>query len=246
MFYSLVRFLLRTLGRILFWPKVSGLDNVPDQGPVILVTNHLGVGEAILLVAFMRRPVIFPAKQELFRTNTPPRWLFTMILRGMHQVPMDRTGGEAAADGLGCLHQVLAESGMMAIMPEGHRSEDGRLYKGRTGVARLALASSAPVVPIGCFRTRFVFKWLPFPWLFRPEARIGEPFHFPEETKRAYLEASSHDEAAIVLRQATDEVMRRIQAITGQEMVDSYSYHPKKASQDRVKAIKETTTSNPS
>lgn len=232
MFYAMIRFILRWLGGLLFWPKVQGIRNIPSEGPVIIASNHLGVGEAVLLVAFVRRHVVFPAKQELFRTNTLWRWLFTLILRAMHQVPMDRTGGEASADSLGALHRTLAAGGLVAIMPEGHRSPDGRLYKGRTGVARLALSCEAVVIPVGCFRTRFVFKWLPFPWMFRPEARFGEPFSFPEETKQAFREAASYDEAAMVLRQATDEVMQHIATLTGQEMVDYYSYNPKKIKPD--------------
>ena len=227
MFYKLVRLVLRTLGQILFWPKLSGVRNIPDQGPAIMVGNHLGAGEVIILIGWLRRNVTFPAKRELFRTDTIPRWAFSLIMRGIRQVPIDRSGGDASADGLDSMHRVLADGELVAIFPEGHRSPDGKLYKGRTGVARLALSCDAPIIPVGCFRTRFVRRWLPFPWLYRPEARIGEPFHLPAETKRAFLEASSRDEAAQVLRQATDEVMRRVQEITGQEMVDSYSFDPR-------------------
>ena len=133
----------------------------------------------------------------------------------------------AAADALGGAG-VLADGQFVAIYPEGHRSPDGRLYKGRTGVARLALVADAPIIPFGCFRTRFVRKWLPFPWLYRPEIRLGAAYHIPEETRRAFLQAPTREEASIVLREVTNEVMARIQAITGQEMVDEYSYRPRK------------------
>ncbi len=123
----------------------------------------------------------------------------------------------------------MYDGGFVAIFPEGHRSPDGRLYKGHTGVARLALTANAPIIPVGAFRTRFVRKWLPFPWLYRPELRIGEPFHFPEATRQRFLNAADFKEAGQVLREATAEVMSRIQAITGQEQVSEYSYVPRKA-----------------
>jgi len=223
-----VKFIIRPLCSILFWPIIKGRENIPSQGPAIFATNHLGTGESVLLLAFTPPHITFPAKQELFRTDTLPRRLFAWFMRSIHQVPMDRTGGDAAADALGSIYKVLEDGGFVAINPEGHRSPDGRLYKGRTGVARLTLMSGAPIIPVGCFRTRFTRKWLPFPWLFRPELRMGEPFSFPEKTRRAFLNATDREEAKQVLRETTDEVMRRIQQITGQEMVDEYSYRPRK------------------
>ena len=237
MFYSVVRFFGRPLVYLLFWPSLKNKQVVPKQGPAILAGNHLGTGEAILLPALVPRQLTFPAKQELFRTDTILHRMGAWFLRMFHQVPMDRAGGTASADALGSIYQVLEDGGVVAIHPEGHRSPDGRLYKGHTGVARLALRSGAPVIPFGCFRTRFTRKWLPFPWLYRPQVRLGEPFYFPDEMREDFLGAADHDEAAEILRDATDEVMRRIQAITGQEMVNEYSYHPTAVTQakDREK-----------
>jgi len=229
MFYEIVRRVLRPLCYILFWPVIAGRENIPATGPVILAGNHLGSGETFLLVAMQDRHATFPVKRELFTSKTPWHRLFGWILKSLGQVPMDRTGGRDSVDALASMRDVLAAGGLVAILPEGHRSPDGRLYRGRTGVARLALSTDALVVPFGCFRTRFVWRWLPFPWLFRPEIRIGEGFHFPEEVRRAFLDAPGRDEAAVVLREATDEVMRHVQAITGQEMVDEFSYHPRRA-----------------
>ena len=229
MFYEVMKFLARPLCYLLFWPSMKNKENIPAKGPGIFAGNHLGTGESALLLALSPHQLTYPAKQELFRTDTLLRRLGTWFLRMIHQVPMDRTGGDAATDALGSIYRVLDEGGFVAIHPEGHRSPDGRLYKGRTGVARLALTSGAPVIPFGCFRTRFTRrKWMLFPWLIRPELRIGEPFTFDEETRQAFLTAANREEAKQVLRKATDEVMRRIQAITGQEMVDEYSYQPKK------------------
>jgi len=238
MFYSVIVFFGRPLVYLLFWPSLKNKEVVPEQGPAILAGNHLGTGESILLTALVPRQLTFPAKQELFRTDTPLRWLGAWFLRHFHQVPMDRSGGGASADALGSIYQVLEDGGVVAIHPEGHRSPDGRLYKGHTGVARLALASGAPVIPFGCFRTRFTRKWLPFPWLYRPEVRLGEPFQFPEETREAFLRAKDKETAGKILREATDEVMRRIQAITGQEMVDEYSYSAKAVNQAKGREIK--------
>jgi 1-acyl-sn-glycerol-3-phosphate acyltransferase len=169
--------------------------------------------------------VSYPAKQELFRQDTLIQRITRWFLLNMRQVPMNRDGGETAFQALGAIAQILEDGGFVAIHPEGHRSDDGRLYKGRTGVARLALASGAPVIPYGCLRTRFVRKkWRPFPWLHRPEIVFGEPFVFPEEVRRGFLEASNRDEAGKILRDVTDQVMVKIQELTGQEMVDEYSY----------------------
>ncbi|MCL2736194.1 MAG: 1-acyl-sn-glycerol-3-phosphate acyltransferase [Propionibacteriaceae bacterium] len=221
---------MKAIGRILitavFWPTVKGKQNIPVPGPAILAGNHLGTGETFILWALAPVDVTFAAKKELFRTDTLWRRFAGWFLRAMHQVPMDRSGGEASADAMGTAEDHLRQGGYVAFHPEGHRSPDGRLYKGRTGVARLALAVGAPIVPFGCFNTRFTRKWLPFPWLYHPELRMGDPFTFPEEMRQAYLTAADREQAHAILREATDEVMRHIQAITGQEMVDEYSYRP--------------------
>jgi len=238
MFYAVIKFLAKPLVYLLFWPKMVNKQVVPEQGPVILAGNHLGTGEAFLVPVLVPRQLTFPAKKELFRTDTLLRRMGAWFLRMIHQVPMDRAGGQASADALGSIYQVLAKGGVVAIHPEGHRSPDGRLYKGRTGVARLALITGAPVIPFGCFRTRFTRKWLPFPWLYHPEIRMGTPFQFPDQMRQAFLDATDREESGKILRQATDEVMEKIQAITGQEMVDEYSYRPKSVDSAKNREIK--------
>lgn len=229
MLYSVLKVLARPLCYVLFWPILRGKDNIPKPGPGIFALNHLGTGETFLLMALVPPHITYPAKKELFRTTTLLHRIGAWFLRALHQVPMDRAGGDASADALGSIYDVLRRGDFVGIFPEGHRSPDGRLYRGHTGVARMALTTGAPVIPTGCFRTRFTRKWLPFPWLYRPEIRIGEPLRFDEETRQAFLQAPDHEQAGQVLRTATDEVMRRIQAITGQTMVDEYSYRPRKA-----------------
>ena len=227
MFYSVVRFIARPICWVLFWPILIGFDKI-HKGPLIVAANHIGTGESFLLPAFAKPHVTFPAKDSLFRTDTILRSLLGWVLLRANQLPMDRAGGSASAGAMSALMERLKSGGVIAIHPEGHRSPDGRLYKGHTGVARLALGADAPILPYGCFNTRFRKGWLPFLWLYRPELRMGEEFKFPTEMRDRYLNAATTDEAKAVLREATDEVMRRIQAITGQEMVDEYSYDPKK------------------
>ncbi|MDR0849754.1 MAG: 1-acyl-sn-glycerol-3-phosphate acyltransferase [Propionibacteriaceae bacterium] len=222
MFYTVVRAIARPLCWILFWPVLKGFDKI-HEGPLIVAANHIGTGETFLLPAFAKPQMTFPAKDALFRRDTLFRRMLAWVLTKAHQVPMDRSGGNASAGGMSSLMKCLKAGGVIAIFPEGHRSPDGRLYKGHTGIARLALGADAPILPYACFRTRFTKKWLPFPWLYRPELSMGEEFRFPPEMRDRYLNAATTEEAGAVLREATDEVMRRIQELTGQEMVDEYS-----------------------
>ena len=231
MFYELAKYLFfRPLAYVLFWPSIVGRNKVPAHGPAILAVNHLGTGEAFLLPTILKPRLVFPAKKELFRTDTVLRWLAALFLRLIGQIPMDRDGGDASAGGLGSMHQVLRDGGTIAIFPEGHRSPDGRLYRGHTGVARLALTEDVVIYPIGAFNTRFTKKkWLPFPWLYRPRLIVGDPRRLPEDLRQRYLMAPDREAAGEALRQATDLVMSWIQDITGQEQVDEYSWRPKKS-----------------
>jgi 1-acyl-sn-glycerol-3-phosphate acyltransferase len=224
MFYAVLRVLAWPIAHVLFWPKLTGRENLPDHGPVIIASNHLGVGETFLLPIMVRPHITFPAKKELFRTDTWLHRLGAWFMRAIGQVPIDRAGGDSSQDALGSIYEVLEQGGYVAVFPEGHRSPDGRLYKGHTGVARLALMSGAPILPMGCFRTRFVRKGFPIPWMRRPELRFGEVFSFPEQTCLAFRESTDYREGAQILRATTAEIMNRIQQITGQEMVDHYSY----------------------
>jgi 1-acyl-sn-glycerol-3-phosphate acyltransferase len=225
MFYHVIVVIARPLCRLLFRPILRNMDNIPATGAAIFAGNHVGIGESFLLPVFAPRPVSYPAKAELFKKDTLFHRIGAWFLLNMRQVPMNRDGGYTATQALGEIQTILDNGGFVAIHPEGHRSPDGRLYKGRTGIARLALATGAPVIPFGCFRTRFTRKkWMPFPWLFRPELVMGVPFTFPDDMREAFLNASNRDQAGEVLRDATDQVMVKIAEITGQEMVDEYSY----------------------
>ncbi|MDR1808227.1 MAG: 1-acyl-sn-glycerol-3-phosphate acyltransferase, partial [Propionibacteriaceae bacterium] len=194
---------------------------------VVIAGNHIGTGETFLLPAFIKRPLTFAAKKELFQGTTLWRRFARRLLLAIHQVPIDRAGGSASAGALRSVETVLAEGGVVGFFPEGKRSPDGRLYKGHTGFARLALDQGAVVVPVGCIHTDFRQGWLPWPWCYKPELHFGEPIRFPDQVRQAYLAAPTREESGAILRQVTDDVMRAIQAITGQEYVDEYARRQK-------------------
>lgn len=218
MYYTLFKYLLfRPVCRLFFRPWIRGEENIPDSGGAVLAGNHLSSGETFLLPALIRRPMTFPAKAELFKgdkgwQSRVVAWFLTVV----GQVPMDRSGGAVSAQALQPVLEVLNRGGLVGIFPEGTRSRDGRLYKGRTGVARLALTAHVPVIPVGFFNTQMRPGPLGIPWMTRPGIVIGEPLSFEG---RLTPGADEHD----VYRAVTDEVMEAIQALTGQEYVAEYA-----------------------
>lgn len=213
------------LVRALYRPRVEGLANVPTRGPVILASNHLSFCDSVfvplaVLGAPARREVAFIGKVEYFRGRRPDQRLVTAFMRAMGTVPVDRTGGRAAVAAMATSERVLREGRVFGIYPEGTRSPDGRLYRGRTGVARLALATGAPVVPcavVGTDRVQAPDALLPRPpWLSgRPTVRFGPPVPIgPRPVRR-------NDSA--VLRAVTDDIMAAIAELSGQECVDAYA-----------------------
>ncbi|MDR1808446.1 MAG: 1-acyl-sn-glycerol-3-phosphate acyltransferase [Propionibacteriaceae bacterium] len=224
MLYNLIKYLIaRPICLIVFRAKVFHKERVPESGAVILAGNHLGTGETFLVPAVLHRPMTFAAKKELY--TKPGLWgrFARWFLYAIHQVPIDRSGGGAADTAMHSVENVLEEGGVVGFFPEGKRSPDGKLHKGHTGVARLALDAGCPVVPFGVANTRFRKGWLPWPWLYGPTVTIGEPVTIDAATRDAYLGAANRDESGAVLRRVTDDIMRAIQAITGQEYVDEYA-----------------------
>ena len=215
MYYALFKnVLFAPVVRWLFRTTIEGEENVPRTGGVILASNHLAAGDTFVLPAMLHRQLTFPAKAELFAGN---RGVFSKMiawfLRAVGQVPLDRSGGRVSLDGLGPVLQVLADGGMVGIYPEGTRSPDGRLYKGRTGVARRARAAGVPVGPVAMADTQKVKKF-GIPWIWKPRIRIGKPLDFT-----AY--AGLHDDRE-TLRWVTDEVMNGIMELSGQTYVEAY------------------------
>jgi 1-acyl-sn-glycerol-3-phosphate acyltransferase len=213
-FYWLVKLTLGTTLKIVFRPWSQGKTNVPRRGPVILASNHLSFSDHFFGPLPLPRKVVFLAKAEYFTGRGIKGLVSKAFFSGVGQIPIDRTGGPASERALAAGLRVLADGNVLGIYPEGTRSPDGRLYRGKTGVARLALESRAPVVPCAMINT---FGFQP-PGTIWPDLRIrpGVKFGKPMDFSRYY--GMESDRA--VLRAVTDEIMREIAGLSGQEYVD--------------------------
>jgi 1-acyl-sn-glycerol-3-phosphate acyltransferase len=216
-FYWLLKLvLLGPVLKLVFRPKVEGLEYVPRSGPVILACNHLSFSDSIFTPLIMRRKVTFVAKAEYFTGKGIKGWFSRMFFTGAGTIPVDRSGGEAAQAALDTLLRVLKEGNIAGIYPEGTRSPDGRLYRGKTGVARLALESGAPVVPVALLNTDEIQPTgTLIPAVKRVRIRIGRPLDF---SRYADQRGDRFVERAI-----TDEIMYELMALSGREYVDVYA-----------------------
>ncbi|MFD7509690.1 lysophospholipid acyltransferase family protein [Streptomyces sp. NPDC059853] len=220
--------------KLAFRPWVEGLEHVPARGPAILASNHLSFSDSFFLPVVLDRKVTFIAKSEYFTSPGVKGKLTAAFFKGVGQLPVDRSGkrgaGEAAVrSGIA----VLERGELFGIYPEGTRSPDGRLYRGRPGgLARIALATGAPVLPVAMIDTE---KIQPpgkvMPKLMRPGIRIGEPLDF---TRYQGMEGDR-----FILRSVTDEVMYAIMKLSGQEYVDTYASVVKKAMEEEAKRKKD-------
>ncbi|MFC4064153.1 lysophospholipid acyltransferase family protein [Actinoplanes subglobosus] len=217
MFYWLLKLVvLGPVLKLVFRPKVEGLEHVPRTGPVILACNHLSFSDSIFTPLIMRRKVTFVAKAEYFTGKGIKGWFSRMFFTGAGTIPVDRSGGEAAQAALDTLLRVLKEGNIAGIYPEGTRSPDGRLYRGKTGVARLALESGAPVVPVALLNTDEIQPTGTLvPAVKRVRIRIGQPLDF---SRYADQRGDRFVERAI-----TDEIMYELMALSGREYVDVYA-----------------------
>jgi 1-acyl-sn-glycerol-3-phosphate acyltransferase len=203
------------LCHLLFRPQVEGRENIPRSGPAILVSNHISAGDTFLLPAMIRRRLTFPAKLELFHGQGFKGRLMAWFLKRVGQVPLDRSGGRASTSSMDSVIQVLRDGHLLGIYPEGTRSPDGRLYKGKTGVARLVLQAGVPVIPVAMINTEIVPSAVPkIPTMQHPVIKIGRPLDFT-----AYAAAGNDRE---VLRWVTDRIMDEVMILSGQEYVDAY------------------------
>jgi len=213
---QLIRSLLVPLTRVAFRPTIEGREHVPRRGPVILAANHLSFLDSFLIPLVAPRPVVFLAKDDYFTAPGIKGWLSRTTLTGIGAVPVPRGAHRAAQAALEAALGVLAEGRAFGIHPEGSRSRDGRLYRGRTGVAWLAFASGAPVVPvavIGTDRIQPVGARLPRPRPGRVTVRFGAPMRFTPPT----------GSAGPARRKATDEIMAAIHQLSGQVRADAYN-----------------------
>jgi 1-acyl-sn-glycerol-3-phosphate acyltransferase len=202
--------------RLVFRPQVEGRENVPDDGSAIIASNHLSFSDSIFMPLMVRRKVTFVAKAEYFTGRGLKGWLVKMFFVGTGTIPVDRSGGRAAQAALETQLRVLREGKLAGIYPEGTRSPDGRLYRGKTGVARLALESGAPVIPVVMLNADEIQppgKLLPR--IKRVKIRFGRPLDF---SRYAGMAGDRFVERAV-----TDEIMYELMELSGREYVDVYA-----------------------
>jgi 1-acyl-sn-glycerol-3-phosphate acyltransferase len=210
--------------KLVFRPQVEGAENVPATGPAILASNHLSYADWLFMPLTLPRRVTFVAKAEYFTTPGLKGWFQRKFFSGAGQVPIDRSGATAAEGALASARKILEEGELFGIYPEGTRSHDGRLYRGKTGVARLALETGVPVIPIAVLGTDKVAPpGKKFGTFTRPGVRFGRPLDFSR------YEGMENDR--YILRAITDEIMYEIMQLSGQEYVDMYATKAKELSQ---------------
>jgi 1-acyl-sn-glycerol-3-phosphate acyltransferase len=216
-FYWVVKAILWPFLRLVFRPWAEGTDNVPREGPAILASNHLSFSDHFFAPLPLPRKVVFLAKSEYFTGRGLKGLVSRAFFSGVGQIPVDRAGGQASERALRTGLRVLARGELLGIYPEGTRSPDGRLYRGKTGVARLVLEARAPVIPtamVGTFEFQPPGKIAPRLSI-RPGVRFGKPLDF----SRYY----GLEEDRLVLRAITDEIMYELMKLGGQQYVDEYA-----------------------
>lgn len=217
MFYWVVKAILGPLLRLVFRPWAEGIENVPRSGPVIIASNHLSFSDHFFGPLPLPRKVVFLAKAEYFTGRGIKGLISKAFFSGVGQIPVDRSGGEASERALATGLRVLASGEVLGIYPEGTRTPDGRLFRGKTGVARLALEARVPVIPcamVGGFEFQPPGKLAPRLRI-RPGVRYGRPLDF----SRYYGQEANR----FVLRAITDEIIYEIMRLSGQEYVDQYA-----------------------
>ncbi len=208
----------------IFRPKVTGLRHVPSNGPVIIASNHLSFSDSIFMPLVVPRNVTFLAKSEYFTSPGIKGFIKKLTFIALGQVPIDRSGGKRSEAAILTGLRLLGENHCVGIYPEGTRSPDGRLYKGRTGIARMAIESGAPVIPVAMFNTAEIQPTgQVVPKVRRVEMVFGEPMYFSGD---------SSDQA--VLRSATNQLMEKIAELSKQE------YVPNMYASDAKDAIKKS------
>lgn len=215
-YFILKTFILGPLLRFIFRPWVRGVENVPSSGAAILASNHLSFSDSIFLPLQCPRPVVFLAKSEYFTGKGLKGWLVRSFFLATGQLPIDRSGGKASEAALNTGLGVLEQGQLLGIYPEGTRSPDGRLYRGRTGIARMVLEAKVPVIPVAMIDTE---KVQPIGKRLPRVRRVGIVYGKPLDFSR--FEGMEGDR--IVLRAVTDEIMYELKKISGQEYVDQYA-----------------------
>jgi 1-acyl-sn-glycerol-3-phosphate acyltransferase len=215
-YFLLKNIFLGPILKVLFRPWVRGIENIPQDGAAILASNHLSFSDSIFLPLMVRRPVVFLAKSEYFTGKGIKGALSRWFFKGTGQLPIDRSGGKASEAALNTGLRVLAQEQLLGIYPEGTRSPDGRLFRGRTGIARMVLEAKVPVLPVAMIDTEKVQPiGKTLPRIRRIGIVIGEPLDF---SRFAGMEGDR-----MVLRAVTDEIMYELMKLSGQEYLDVYA-----------------------
>ncbi|MET1051447.1 MAG: lysophospholipid acyltransferase family protein [Mycetocola sp.] len=217
MFYWFMKYLVAgPLLKSVFRPWVIGQENIPKTGGAIIASNHLSVIDSVFLPLYLDRRISFLAKSEYFTGKGLKGWITRVFMTSTGQLPIDRSGGKASEASLNTGLRVLGGGDLLGIYPEGTRSPDGKMYRGRTGVARMVLEAGVPIVPIAMIDTE---KMMPIgrrlPRIRRIGIIIGEPLDFSR------FEGMEGDR--FILRSITDELMYEMQRLSKQEYVDVYA-----------------------
>jgi 1-acyl-sn-glycerol-3-phosphate acyltransferase len=217
MFYWLMKYVvIGPIVKAIWRPWIVGRRNVPAEGAAILASNHLSFVDSIFLPLMLDRPVAFLAKSDYFTGKGLKGWATRMFFKGTGQLPIDRSGGRASEASLNTGLQVLGRGDLLGIYPEGTRSPDGKLYRGRTGIARMALEAHVPVVPVVMVDTDTMMPiGTRVPRIVRVGIVVGEPLDFSR------FEGMEGDR--YILRSITDEIMVALQRLGEQEYDDVYA-----------------------
>lgn len=215
MVYWLIKGFLKPLMRLIYKIEVTGLENVPKKGPAIIAANHLSFLDSFFIpLVIKRRKMTYLAKADYFKS-----WKTAWFVRSVGQISCEREGGKKAQQSLDIALEVLTEQKLLGIYPEGTRSPDGKLHRGRTGVARLALQAGVPVVPAGLVGTDLVQpKNRKFPRItgrIKVQMKFGQPLDFSRH--------AGQEKDRFVLRSVTDEIVYEIMQLSGQDYVDEYA-----------------------
>ncbi len=237
--YWIVKAILTPILRVLFRPWVEGGEHLPAEGAAILASNHLSFSDSIFLPLVVPRRITFLAKADYFTGKGLKGKLTKGFFSGVGQVPIDRSGGAASEAALRTGRRILGDGSLLALYPEGTRSPDGRLYRGKTGVARMALEAGVPVIPVAMINTDVVQPTgKKIPHIGRVGIRVGRPLDF---SRYQGMEGDR-----FVLRSITDEIMYELMLLSGQEYVDTYATNAKADIEDaRVAASEAMVSSSP-
>jgi 1-acyl-sn-glycerol-3-phosphate acyltransferase len=222
MLYEAVHAVVPPVAKVLWRPTVHGLEHVPSSGPVILASNHLSFVDSVVIPIVVPRKVVFLAKSDYFEGTGAKGTLTRLWFEGIGMLPVDRDDTKAAMASLDTALEVLGRGEAFGIYPEGTRSRDGRIYRGRTGVGHLALTAGCPVVPVGLTGTQEIQPvGASLPRLAKVTVRFGEPLEFVGRYDGVPLGRAR--------REVTDEIMAAVGALSGQEPAGIYNERPVEA-----------------